>query len=220
MLHKWIIGGALVFTAGLASAQPAVQPTQPVAPTVPKTGTTAVTPPTVAAVDAKVLGQVDELLNAFETIPSEVEWKTLGPTAGVALRRVAVDKTTVVTRRKRAISALIYFPDDATKTLLKGIVTNAAESYRVRGQAAFSLALTSGEAAIADLTPLLSAEKHRLREATIKAFARIDSDAVVAPLKARLTIEPKAYLKEAIQKVLSERLAKKAAPAPAPAGDK
>ena len=94
------------------------------------------------------------------------------------------------------------------------MVANSAASHRIRGQAALSLALVAGDAAIADLTPLLAAEKFRLREAAIKAFARIKSSAIADPLRARLSVEPKAFLKEDIQKILTG-LSDKATPAAA-----
>jgi HEAT repeat protein len=216
-----ISGVTYILSIGLAWAQPTVQPKAPTEPALPAAKTapaTAAAP--AAAVQAEALSTVNELLNAFETIPSEEDWKKLGPNAGPVLRQVALDKTTVVTRRKRAITGLVYFGDDATKGVLKGLVGNEAESYRIRGQAALSLALVAGVDAVGDLTPLLAAPKHRLREATIKAFARIDSDAVVAPLKARLSIEPKTYLKEAITAIIEKRSASQVKDAPAVPGVK
>jgi HEAT repeat protein len=207
-----ISGVTYLLLAGLAWAQPAVQPKAPVDP-VP-----VATPP--AAVQTQALAAVNQILQSFETIPSEAEWKKLGPNAAPVLRQIALDKTTVVTRRKNAIMGLVYFGDDKTKSLLKGLVANEAESYRIRGRAALSLALVAGADAVTDLTPLLAAPKHRLREATIKALARIDSDAVIAPLKARLSVEPKAYLKESITKIIEQRTATQPKGTPAAAGEK
>ena len=84
-------------------------------------------------------------------------------------------------------------------------MTNEQESHRIRGQAALSYALVAGKDAVTDLTPLLSASKFRLREATIKAFAQIEDESVIEPLKERLAVEPKAFLKEQIEKVLNAR---------------
>ena len=217
MLYKWTIGGAFILTTGIALAHPKVQSNQPAVPAV---DAKVVTKTSSKIIPAKVIEQIDELLSDPETMPTQTELQKIGPSAGLALRSIALDRKSVATRRMRAIGALIHFVDDETKKVFQSLVGDTSESYRIRGQAAFSLASTIGQDAVADLTPLLSAKKFRLREAAIKAFARIDSDAVLPPLKARLPVEQKAFLKEAIQQIISARLSKKATPVAPKDGDK
>ncbi|MEE2789965.1 MAG: HEAT repeat domain-containing protein [Myxococcota bacterium] len=186
-------------------AHPSVQPTS-TGTAVPEAATDGPSNPAVLT-QAQLLERVNDLLNMFSGAPTADDWTKLGPQAVPVLGGIARDKTTLVTRRKKAIAGLSFFTGQDSRALLKTLVTSESESHRIRGQAALSYALVAGKDAVIDLVPLLSASKHRLREATIKAFAQINDNSVVAPLTARLSLEPKNYLKAEIQKVLDARKA-------------
>ena len=188
--------------AAVAFAHPTVQPASPTAAAVAEVDKKDNSVKTDLT-NAQLLERINDLLNMFAGAPTADDWTKLGPQAVPVLGGIARDKTTLVTRRKRAIAGLSFFPNVECRTLLKALVTNEQESYRIRGQAALSYALVAGKDAVNDLTPLLNASKFRLREATIKAFAQIKDTSVIEPLRERLGVEPKAFLKDQIEKVLN-----------------
>ena len=111
MHQKWILSSAMLLVAGIALAEPTVKPGTSAIPQSPKiTPKDGISTPSAAVLSSRV----NELLATLETIPTESEWKALGTDAAPLIRAIALDTKSPVSRRQRAITALVYFPGDAT----------------------------------------------------------------------------------------------------------
>ena len=160
-----------------------------------------------AAPSAKTTRHVHILLNAPEHVPTAAEWQGLGSDASEVLASVALDKKTLVLKRGRAATALMYFKTAASKQALTSIVTDAKSSLLLKGKAARSLAVSYQADALTHIEPMLSHDNKRMREVAIKAIGLVPASRSASMLRARLDKEKNDHLRGLLSATIT-RLAK------------
>ena len=118
--------------------------------------------------DPAVDARVDALLSGYEYVPTAKDWAGVGEGVQAVLLARAVDATAPLTRRARAVSALVHFPTEAVRKRLEAWLADAKAPPIIRRKAAAVLGAAFAEragpalrAAAADPDPLLQEAARR-----------------------------------------------------------
>lgn len=152
-----------------------------------------------------------EALSGLEAVPEAGTWART-PEAAAGLRHIAVDQTTPLFVRVRAVGALTQFPTEETWTLLTGMAAGG-EAPMLRREALLTLArafgLRAGTAAVC--TQQLDDASPVVRRGAARALGLVGGAAERRSLQARRGVEKDAGVIEALDEALA-RIAAAAAP--------
>ncbi len=148
--------------------------------------------------------QVDALLNGYERMPTDEDWKRLGPDALGALEQIYADTNALPTRRTRAVASLAQVDNPAAVERLKAILGDERADAQYRSTAALALGTRLGNAAVPALEPALKDRNTRVREASARAMARLGSPEARRSLEVQLENEEDPAVREVIQRSLTK----------------
>jgi HEAT repeat protein len=148
--------------------------------------------------------QVDALLNGYERIPSDEDWKRLGPGALGTLEQIYADPNAFPTRRTRAVASMAQVDNPAAVERLKAILQDDRADPQYRSTAALALGARIGNEAVPSLEPALKDRDTRVREASARAMARLGTPEARRSLEAQLENEQDPLVREVIQRSLTK----------------
>ncbi len=157
-------------------------------------------PPSGEALQA----QVDALLSGYERVPTDEEWKRLGPEALPALEKIYRDASALPSKRSRAVSGMAQVDNPRANEVLKEIVLDPKSEQHLRATAMLALGYRGGPEAIAALEPMLAHDEPALREGAARALAKVGTPQAKQPLEERLDRETDPVVREAIQQSLTK----------------
>ncbi|MDP2306273.1 MAG: HEAT repeat domain-containing protein [Pseudomonadota bacterium] len=156
-----------------------------------------------ARADEALRTKMIDLLSAYEEPPSAADWRALGAGAGAELYSLAQDTTLSHTRRAGAVYALGFFPTDANRAFLAGLVATDASDALLRRKAVYALGAGWGDGALSELTGALSAPDTQLRVAAARALGKVGTPSARAALQAQLGVEADASVRTTLSTALS-----------------
>src|SRR5687767_11985359 len=115
-------------------------------PNTPPEGAPQPAPGPVAHTDLR--SKVEALLSGYEAMPSEADWKALGPEVLPVLEQIYADPTMLTSRRTRAVASMaqIDHPDASAKLL--AIIEDPKADPQYRSTAVLAYAHKTGAAAV------------------------------------------------------------------------
>lgn len=146
-----------------------------------------------------VKDRVMALLAAFEHVPSAEEFTSLGSGAQDVLVSVAKDEAQAPFVRGRAVWALQYFPNDATRTTIAALLACDDLDESIVERAVQALAFAFGQGALANVRGYLDDGRADVREAAARALGTIGGDEAVRILRRRLDREGNGAVRSAIE---------------------
>ena len=141
------------------------------------------------------------MLSGYESVPSLVEWRRLGPGTLAVLVALFEAPETPPYVRLRAVAATAAFPSDVARAFLLRVARSATSDLIAR-EALLTLGRAFGEGVRGELAPFLAHRVPLLREAAARALGRIGSPACRALLEARLETEGHPAVREAMSRAL------------------
>jgi HEAT repeat protein len=151
-----------------------------------------------AAEPSSLRQQVITLLSGIEDPATGVDWAALGAPAGDELLAIAKDEAALPTQRGNALVALGYFPSEAARSHLVGLVASDSADSQLRRKACYGLATGWGADSVATLSVALGSADVQVRTAAARALGMIGSDAARSALASRLDIETNNSVRDAI----------------------
>lgn len=149
-----------------------------------------------------VRAKVETLLSGYEYVPTNEDWKRVGPGALDVLVQIANDPAQLPTRRTRAVASMAQVENPkATDTLLT-LANDSKVEVRYRSTAVEALGAKLGDAALPKVSPLLNAKDAELREASARAIARMNTADARKTLESRLEKEQDPAVRDALQRGL------------------
>jgi HEAT repeat protein len=147
--------------------------------------------------------EVQAMLEGNPRIPTEEDWKRVGPNALAVLEEVAHDSAAAMPQRLRAVACMSQVNNPLAVASLRRMVLDEKEDVNLRAAGAQSLAFRAGNSELATLLPLLAGRDAVLREAAARALGQLSSPEAKQALETRLEVEEEAPVREAIQKSLT-----------------
>jgi hypothetical protein len=148
--------------------------------------------------------QVEGLLNGYERMPTDEEWKRIGPDALGVLEQIYLDATALPSRRTRAVASMAQVDNPAAADKLKEILQDGRVDVQYRSTAALALGSRMGSSAVPALEPALKDRDGRVREASARAMARLGSPEARRSLEEQLAKEEDPAVREVIQQSLTK----------------
>ncbi len=151
-----------------------------------------------------VTASVESLLAGYEYVPSDEDWRKLGPDALPVLERIFNDPNALKSTRSRAVSSMgqVAHPDASARLSL--IMVDASVDGWFRSRAVLALAYRDGAASAAKITPMLDDTSIDVREAAGRALGSVGGAAAKLALELRLEQEPDRAVREALQQSLTK----------------
>ncbi|MGQ0507577.1 MAG: HEAT repeat domain-containing protein [Myxococcaceae bacterium] len=156
------------------------------------------------ATPAELRPKVEALLNGYERIPTDEDWKRLGPNALQVLEQIYADPAVLPTRRTRAVASMAQVDNPAAAERLRSILKDTQADVQYRSTAAQALSARLGPDAVPDLNPSLSDKDARVREGGAKALSRVSGPEARQLLEDRLGNEEDPAVREIIQQSLTK----------------
>lgn len=151
-----------------------------------------------AHADDALRATVTSLLSGVEDPVRAAELQALPGDVGAELLDLARSGPSSSTR-ERATYALGWFPTEAHRAWLTGVLADRAATSGLRRNAAWALANGWGEGALDALGPALGDEDVQLRAQVVRALAKVGTPACRAALEARLGVESNAMVRNTLQ---------------------
>lgn len=148
--------------------------------------------------------RVEALLSGYERIPTEEDFRPLGPGALVVLEQIFLDPARLPTQRTRAVASMALVESPQAEQKLKEILSDPKIDVQYRSTAVLALAHRSGAGALGELRPLLEDKDASLRHAAARALGRVGTLQARRSLEERLGKEPDPAVREAIQQSLTK----------------
>lgn len=158
-----------------------------------------------AHADEALRARCIDLLSAYEEPATAADWRALGDGAAVELLAIAQDGALSHTKRANAIVALGWFPNDAHRAFLAGMVATETQDSLFRRKAVYALGNGWADGALPELNAALAAPDVQLRAAAARVLGRIGTPAAQDALRARLALEGEGMVRNEITKLLAER---------------
>ena len=155
-----------------------------------------------AHADEALRAKVLDLLAAYEEPADAAEWRALGAGADAELRAIATDAALSPTKRAGAVHALGYFPTEANRALLVGVLAGPGGDAMLRRKAVYALGNGWGEGALPELTAALADTDVQLRVATIRALGRLGTPKAQEALRARAALETNGTVRTELARAL------------------
>lgn len=149
------------------------------------------------AQDAPSRDAVRALLSGIEEAPSAAEWEALGPGAVAVLAALHDDPSEAPFVRLRTLWAARFFATDESHALLARALER--EDGLALRTAIESLAHAFGAAEVSRIAPFLGHDDVVVRESAIRALDTIHVAAATSALRARMSVEPEASLRELLR---------------------
>lgn len=140
-------------------------------------------------------------LGGMEDAPSAADFADI-PSASTELLAIAKDSSVPHSRRGNAIVALGWFPVDAHRDYLAGLLKDTLADPFLRKKAVFGLANGWGDSALPTIELALTSPDVQLRMAAVHALARIGSKTALGLLRARLETESDPAVRESLSAAL------------------
>lgn len=150
------------------------------------------------------LSQVRGMLSAFEGMPTQAQWRALGPGTLRQLVRLYSDRSEPSYVRFRTLDAAQHFPTRATRTFLLGVAQTPGQSDLYIRQAILSLGRAFGESAVEHIAPFSDDAHASVREGVVMALSEIGTPPAIAILRDRATLERAQHIRERIVSGLQE----------------
>jgi HEAT repeat protein len=141
--------------------------------------------------------KVDALLGGIEYVPTQAEWKALGPDAGEVLAAIATDSAQRATVRARAMSALAYFPQPTSIEVARAALADAKSPVILQRKALLTLATIDPDA-LNVVEPYLAHDDVQLRESAVQAVSTLGNPLARQLLEARVSVEPSEHIRSTI----------------------
>lgn len=145
--------------------------------------------------------RVRELLSGFEGGASHATWAALGEEALPVIIDVYNTTSEAPFVRMRAVSAAANFPTEATRTFLRTVANQHAQSELMIREAITAMTRAFGESATADVLPFLNHSSATVRLGTVRALATLRTATVTHALRERLRTERDASVRAEITHV-------------------
>ncbi|MFH1436928.1 MAG: HEAT repeat domain-containing protein [Pseudomonadota bacterium] len=147
---------------------------------------------------AKVL----DLLTGYEFTADKQDWDEIGQGARDILMEVFLDTGQKKIVRARAIMALRFFPDEAVKQFLLGILYKEDQDEKFLRKGLYSLSSGFGKEVLEDLATFLSHDNPDVREAAARSMGKIAGKKSLNHLKKRLKAENNEMVKKVIRQMI------------------
>ncbi len=141
--------------------------------------------PSPAKAPGELRPKVEALLSGYERIPTDEDWKRLGPEALGVLLQIYQDPAQLPSTRTRAVASLAQVDNPAAVDALKAIVADAAIEAQYRSTAVLALGARTGEKALPQLQPLLEDKSPQLRDAASRAIGKVGTQEARKSLEER-----------------------------------
>lgn len=151
-----------------------------------------------AGTPAEARERVMGLLMAYEHVPDAAEFTSLGPAAHEALLAAAPDGTLPPFVRGRAVWALAFFPDRATRQTIETLLDDPDLDEMIVRRALGALAAAFGDESLGRVRGYLDDPRPDVREAAARALGEIGGAAALRALQRRLGRERAAQVRETI----------------------
>jgi HEAT repeat protein len=148
--------------------------------------------------------KVEALLSGYERIPTDEDWKRLGPDALGVLEQLYNDPAQLPSTRTRAVASMAQVDNPAAVDSLKAIVADAKVDAQYRSTAVLALGYRTGEQALPQLEPLLDDKSPQMRDAAARAIGKVGTPDARKSLEERLGKEQDPAVREAIQQSLTK----------------
>jgi HEAT repeat protein len=142
------------------------------------------------------------MLSGIEHVPSDADWRQLGPGALPVLIDLYADTGEPGFVRLRAVGATGAFATAATRTFLLAVAHADRQSDLFVREAVTALARAFGAGATQDLVHFLGHTSPIVREATANALGRVGAQGATSALRSRLAIERDGAVRTAIERAL------------------
>ena len=141
------------------------------------------------------------LLRAYEHQATAEDFLSLGDKALVrdALIEIVVDDGQAALLRGRAVVALGFFPDEASRRAIEGVLDRPELSDIILRRALETMAHAFADAGISRLTPYLDDARPDVRETAARALGEIGSPEALRALRRRLDRETTDVVREALE---------------------
>ena len=143
------------------------------------------------ALSAEATERLTGLLRAYEQQPTAEDFLALGEKDLVrdALIGMVADDSQVALLRGRAIVALGFFADDASRRAIEGVLDRPGLSDIILRRALETMARAFRDAGISRITPYLDDARTDVREAAARALGEIGTPEALRALRRRLDRE-------------------------------
>ncbi len=160
--------------------------------------------PTSALSPEALRAQVESLLNGYERMPTDEDWKAVGPEALGVLEQIYRDPKALPSRRTRAVASMAQVDHPAAGDTLKAILQNPRVEAQYRSTAALALGARLGSFAVPVLEGSLKDGDGAVREATARAMGRVGGPDARRSLEEQLANEQDPAVREVIQQSLTK----------------
>ena len=157
-----------------------------------------------AGFSAEAQDKLMGLLRAYEHQPTAEEFKALGDGVRDALIAVAQDGDEVALVRGRAVFALAFYPDAATREAIEGLLDHPGLSDLILSRALDALARAFPDSSVSRIAPYLDDDRTAMREAAARALGTLGSPAALRALRRRVDRERV----DAVRTVLLDEIAR------------
>ena len=155
-----------------------------------------------SAEDKSQREKVLDLLTGYEFVADKQDWDEIGQGAGDILMEVFLDTGQPKIVRARAIMALRFFPDEAVKQFLLGILYKEDQDEKFLRKGLYALSRGFGKEVLGDIQKFLSHGNPDVREAAARSMGKITSRKSLNHLKKRLKVEKNDMVKKVIKQMI------------------
>lgn len=146
--------------------------------------------------------QVRALLSGIEHTPSDADWRRVGEGALPILLDLYNDTREVPYVRLRAVGATAAFPRPAVRTFLLAVARADGQNDLMVREAVSALGRGFGATATSELIAFLDHDEEVVREVAARWLGRIGESEGTRALRARLTVERNASVRQVIERAL------------------
>ena len=146
--------------------------------------------------------KLQKLLLAYEHRPTAEEFLALGDGVRDALIAVAQNADEAALLRGRAVTALVYYPDDASRQCIETLLDQPELSDIILRPAIAALAKAFAGSAATRIAPYLDDERSVVREEAARALGDIGTPTALRALRRRLDREGEDVVRGALESAI------------------
>lgn len=146
---------------------------------------------------------VRQLLMGYETVPTAQAWRAMGPDTIAVLVDLYNDAVQPGFVRLRAVGAVGSYDTPAARTFLLAVAHTSHQSDLFIREAVLAMQRAFGARAVADIEPFLANEFPVVREASVRALAKINTPRARRLLRQRQRVEADATVQTALSRALA-----------------
>jgi HEAT repeat protein len=155
-----------------------------------------------SAISPESREKLEALLEAYEHRPTAEEFLALGDGVRDALIGIAQNADEAALVRGRAVTSLVYYPDDVSRRCIESLLDRPELSDIILRPAIAALAQAFAGSAVTRISPYLDDERSAVREEAARALGDIGTPTALRALRRRLDREGEDVVRGALQSAI------------------